>query len=321
MKKSLAIAGALVLSALTVTAARAEYPERPIQMIVAYSAGGGTDIAARTLVPYIKKYLGNGATISVVNRSGAGGEIGFTALAQAKPDGYTIGFINTPNLLTNPIQRKTRYELKDIAPIANVIYDPGAFSVQPGQGIKDLKDLVAYAKDHPNEVTYGTTGLGSDDHLAALAFEKAAGVKLEHVPFSGNADVRTAILGGHIKMASMNISESIPNAKEGTLVVLGQMAEKRWDGAPDIPTFKEQGFDVIMGSDRGIGAPAGIPEEVMTKLQDAVKKAVADPEFVAAAKKQDLALSYQSASDFKAHLEALDASMRTLWKEQPWVQQ
>jgi tripartite-type tricarboxylate transporter receptor subunit TctC len=320
MKKALAIVSAVMLSALAATSARAEYPERPITMIVSYSAGGGTDIAARTLAPFIEKHLGGGATITVLNRPGAGGEVGFTELARARPDGYTIGFVNTPNLLTIPIQRKTRYSLADLAPVANIVYDPGAFSVRPDSGIKTLPELVAYAKENPGKVTYGTTGIGSDDHLAALAFERATGVKLKHVPFSGNVDVRAAVLGGHIMMASMNVSETVADAKSGSLVLLGQMAEERWEGAPDTPTFKEQGFDIIMGSDRGIAAPAGVPEEALSKLTEAVRKAVQDPDFREQAKKQDLALSFQNSQDFRKHLESLNTTFETLWKEQPWVQ-
>ena len=319
-KKTLALASFVLATSVGVAPAFAEYPERPITMIVAYTAGGGTDIAARTLVPFIEKELG-GATISVLNRPGAGGEIGFTALSQAKPDGYTIGFINTPNLLSIPIARKARYTLDSFAPIADIVYDPGAFSVRPDEGITNLEELVAFAKENPGEVTYGTTGIGSDDHLAALRFERLTGVKLEHIPFSGNVDVRAAVLGGHIMMASMNISETVADAKEGTLVILGQMAEERWEGAPDVPTFKEQGFDVIMGSDRGIAAPAGVSDEVQKTLSDAIGRAVKDPEFQEAARKQDLALSFQDSASFRKHLEALDATLHTLWEEEPWVKQ
>lgn len=319
-KKTLAFASLMLATSVGIAPALAEYPERPITMIVAYTAGGGTDIAARTLVPYIEKEL-NGATITVLNRPGAGGEVGFTALSQAKPDGYTIGFINTPNLLSIPIARKARYSLDSFAPIADIVYDPGAFSVRPDEGITNLDELVAYAKEHPGEVTYGTTGIGSDDHLAALRFERLTGVELGHIPFSGNVDVRAAVLGGHIMMASMNISETVADAKEGSLVILGQMAEKRWDGAADVPTFKEQGYDVIMGSDRGIAAPAGVSAEVEKTLSDAIGRAVQNPEFQEAARKQDLALSFQDSASFRAHLEALDATLNTLWAEEPWVQQ
>lgn len=317
MKKNMAAAA--VLTMLGAGAALAQYPERPITMIVAFSAGGGTDIAARTLVPFIEKYLGENSSITVVNRPGAGGEIGFTEVSRAEPDGYTIGFVNTPNLLTIPIQRETRYSLETLQPIANIIYDPGAFSVLPSAGITNLEELIAYARENPRAVTYGTTGIGSDDHLAALAFERETGVELEHVPFPGNVDVRAAVLGGHIMMASMNVSETIADHNEGRLVLLGQMSEERWEGAPDIPTFQEQGFDVILGSDRGIAAPAGIPDEARIALSDAIEQAVQDPEFRERAEQQGLPLSFQDSEAFQAHLEGLNTTFQQLWDEEPWA--
>lgn len=321
MRKRIVAGIVSTLALIAAGPALAEYPDRPITMIVAYSAGGGTDIAARTLVPYVEKHLGEGASIVVVNRPGAGGEIGFTELAKSAPDGYTIGFINTPNLITIPIQRKARYSLSTLKPIANVINDPGAFSVVPDSPYKTLDELVAYAKEHPGEVTYGTTGLGSDDHLAALAFEAAAGVKLSHVPFSGNADVRAAALGGHISIADMNISEAISDVEEGSLIALGQMAEKRWDKAPNVPTFKEQGYDVISGSQRGIGAPAGVPDDIVAKLAEAVRAAVNDPDFQARANEQKLALDYMDSAAFTAALEGMQKQYEALWAKDPWVQQ
>ena len=318
MKKIAISFAALLVSA---TAAYAEYPERPITMIVAYSAGGGTDIAARTLGPFIEKHLGGDASIVVLNRPGAGGEIGFTELAQAEADGYTIGFINTPNILTIPIQREARYSLDSFTPIANLIDDPGAFSVLPTSEIKTFDDLIAYAKENPGKVTYGSTGLGSDDHLAALEFERMTGVELKHIPFPGNADVRTAVLGGHIMMASMNISETIADVREGTLHALGQMSNERWDGASEVPTFKEEGYDVIMGSMRGIAAPKGVPEEVIERLEVALKAAVDDPEFQEKAAQQHLALAYSNSSEFLAEMQALTATFEALWESTPWVQQ
>lgn len=320
MKKTLTIAAAAGLAAITATAAQAEYPERPIEMIVAYSAGGGTDTAARTLAPFIEKYLGEDASITVVNKPGAGGEIGFTALGQAAPDGYTIGFINTPNILTIPIARETRYTMDDIQAVANVVYDAGAFNVLPGSSFSTLDELVAYAKENPGVVTYGTSGIGGDDHLAALRFSRLAGIEMRHIPFSGAADVRAAVLGGHVKMAVLNISEAISLVDDGQLVSLGQMGEDRWEGAPDVPTFKEQGFDLIMGSDRGIGAPAGIPDDALAALQEAIAKTVQDPEFLEAAAKQNLPLAYQDSATFQAHLDTLNAALQDIWNESPWVQ-
>lgn len=170
-------------------------------------------------------------------------------------------------------------------------------------------------------MTYGTTGLGSDDHLSALEFERIAGVELKHIPFPGNADVRTAVLGGHVMMASMNISETMADVEEGSLHALGQMATERWSGAPDIPTFQEQGYDIIMGSMRGIGAPANLPEDIADKLEAAVKAAVEDPEFQAKAKQQHLALSFLDSEAYLAELQSLSATFEELWVSEPWAQE
>jgi tripartite-type tricarboxylate transporter receptor subunit TctC len=314
----IACAGAMVAAMTLSGPVYAKYPARPITMIVAYDAGGGTDVAARTLVPYIEKYLGGG-TITVVNRPGASGVVGFTALSRAKPDGYTIGFINTPSIMTAVIEGRAPFTMKDFAPIANVVSDPDAFNVRADSNIKSLKDLVKYAKAHPGAITFGTTGIGSDDQLAALAFQRLAGIKMTHVPFSGNAPVDAALLGGHIKMAVTNISESIENIREGRMRALGQMGEKRWSGAPKVPTFKEQGYDVFIGSDRGIAAPAGLPNKIKAKLNTAIRKAIHDPGFRKKAKKQDLPLNYLGSKDFSALINKENTRFEKLWKQHPWI--
>mgnify|MGYP006143899685 CR=1 FL=1 len=251
---------ALLLSAAALFAsgaAQAAWPEQPIKLIVGYGPGGGTDITARVIAPYIAKYLGNNANIVVHNRAGVGGAIGFSEIARAQPDGYTIGFINTPNVLTIPIERKSNFHWQDFELLGNVIDDPGNFSVHNDTPIRNLKELVAYAKANPGAVTYGTTGIGSDDHLAAMQFERIAGVKLTHIPFKGAAEVHKAIAGKEIMMAAMNIGEALQYAKGGTpLRNLGQMSGTRTNLAPNLPTFKEQGFDIVMASLRGIGSLA-----------------------------------------------------------------
>ncbi len=231
-------------------------------MIVAFPPGGGTDVAARTLARFMSAALGQ--PIVVNNRAGAGGELGFTDLARARPDGYTIGFINTPNVVTIPIERRARYRLEDFSLVANVVDDPGAFFVLADSPFRTLADLVAHAKAKPEDVTYGTSGIGSDDHLAALAFERLAGVKLTHVPFAGASAVRNALLGRQITMASLNMGEGFADMQSGAARALGQMAERRWEVAPDTPTFREQGFDIVEGSMRGVAAPAGVPRECWT---------------------------------------------------------
>ncbi|SEM05993.1 tripartite tricarboxylate transporter substrate binding protein [Halomonas daqiaonensis] len=317
-KMPITLIAAGLLGVAGMSNAWASYPERPVTMIVAYSAGGGTDVAARTLAPYIEEHLGQ--SITVLNKPGAGGEIGFTALAQAEPDGYTFGFINIPNMLAIPIQREARYSMDDIDPVAQIVYDAGALSVRSDSEIDSLEELVAEAKENPGTVTYGTTGIGSDDHLAVLSFERKADIKLRHIPFPGAADLRAATLGGHITMASMNMSESVDDMEAGNLRILGQMAEERWESAPEVPTFQEQGYDVVMGSHRGIGAPADLPEDVFAALSSAVEKAVADPEFQEKSLQQGLPISYQGPAEFDAQLDMLNDELLELWKDQPWAQ-
>ena len=313
-------AGAVGIFALAgASFAQADYPERPITMIVAFSPGGGTDVAARSLAPFIEKYLDG--SITVVNKPGAGGEVGFTAIAQAEPDGYTIGFLNTPNLITIPIERDTRYELENIAPIASVVDDPGGFHVRSESEFETLDELIAYAKEHPNAVTFGTTGIGSDDHLAALALQRAAGIELTHVPFPGASAVRAALLGGHISLGVFNMSEAVSFIEEGRVRPLGQMAEERWPVTPDVPTFREQGYDIVQGSIRGIGAPAGVPDEVLQKVASAIEQAINDPEFQQIAADQSLPLRFMGPQAYSDTLNALREGYLNLWQESPWAEQ
>src|SRR5688500_16931753 len=223
---------ALVLS-MVAGAAAAAYPERPITMIVAYSAGGGTDLVARAIAPYIEKQLGGGAKIVIVNRTGAGGEIGFAAIANAAADGYTIGFINTPPVMTIPIERKAQFGPQSFDLLGNVVDDPSNFAVHAESDIRSLKDLAAYARANPGKVTVGSTGIGSDDHLAMLMFERAAGVKMTHIPFKGSADVRTALASRQITVAAINVGEALQAAKGGLpLRHLGQASPGRTNLAP-----------------------------------------------------------------------------------------
>ena len=309
---------ALALTAVAV-AAQAAYPEQPIRMIVAYAPGGGTDLTARLIAPYIARYLGNNASIVVVNRSGAGGGIGFAELANAPADGYTIGFINTPNVLTIPIERKSNFHWTGYDLLGNVIDDPGNFSVHNDTPIKNLGELVAYAKANPGKVTYGTTGIGSDDHLAAMLFERAAGVQLTHVPFKGASEVHQGVVGKQIFMASMNVGEAMQYEKGGSpMHNLGQMSAARTNLAPGLPTFKEQGFDIVMASLRGIAAPKGLPPAVREQLVNAVGKAANDPEFQAKAAAAFAPLRYLPPAKYEAELRTTEASFRQLWKEMPW---
>jgi tripartite-type tricarboxylate transporter receptor subunit TctC len=311
---------AAMLLAVVAPTALAAYPERPITMIIAYSPGGGTDLVARALAPYIEKYLGGSAKIVIVNRAGAGGEVGFAALANSPADGYTIGFINTPPVITIPIERTAqfggpgRFDL-----LGNIVDDPCNFAVHSETPVHNLQELAAYARANPGKVTVGTTGIGSDDHLLMLMFERAAGVKMLHIPFKGSADVRTAIASRQIVVAAMNIGEALQSVRGGApMRNLGQFSPARTNLAPDLPTGREQGFDFELSSLRGLAAPKGLPPEVRERLVRAVASAANDPEFQAQAVKFFAPLRFLNPAQFEAVMREGEQQFRQLWKELPW---
>ena len=301
-------------------AAGAQYPERVINVIVAYSPGGGTDLIARAIAPFIEKNLGGGAKLAIVNRAGAGGEIGFAALANSAPDGYTIGFVNTPPLLTIPIERVAQFSWQRFEYLGNIIDDPCNFSVHADTDIKDLKQLAAYARANPGMVTVGSTGIGSDDHLAMLMFGRAAGVQLRHIPFKGSADVRAAIAGKQITVAAINIGEALGYQKGGTPIRnLVQMSPARTNLAPDLATAREQGYDIELSSLRGMVGPKGLPPEIRDRLVKAIERSVADPEFQAKAVQFFSPLRYLAPAQYEALVREADVTYRALWKELPWA--
>lgn len=307
----------LALAALAGTAQAAWPEDRPINVIVAYSPGGSTDVAARAFLPFVEKHL-EGAEFAVINRPGAGGEVGTTELATAEPDGYTIGFLNSPSFLQKPYERETRYTKDDFTYIANLVYDPGAYAVKADSDIKTLDDYIAWAKENPRRMTVATAGVGTDDHLTLARFNDLAGVQLTLVPFAGDAPSIQAVLGGHVKSAGLNLSPYMNWVKEGELRVVAIASDKRVDMAPDIPTFQEQGIDLIGGSARGLGGPAGLPEDVVDQLSAAIEKAVKDPEFVAQSEKQYVPLRYMNSAEYKQFIDEQDAMVKAQWEKDPW---
>jgi len=291
-------------------------PDRSLTMVVAFAAGGGTDAAARTIARFMEKDLGQ--PVVVLNRPGAGGEIGFTELARARPDGLTFGFINTPHIVTLPIERRTRFKLEDFSLIANIVDDPGGLWVRADSGIGDFAGLIAAARARPGTIGYGTTGVGSDDHLAMMALERASGTSFLHVPFGGSAQVKQNLMSRAIPLAVMNVAEGVNEARQGVLRPLAQMGATRWAPLGDVPTLKELGFDVVEGSMRGMAAPAGLPPEILERLSLAIRRTVDDPEFKASAEQQNLPLRFLGPAEFLAELRGLQRNYQALWDRHPW---
>jgi tripartite-type tricarboxylate transporter receptor subunit TctC len=314
------LAGLLAVPLATPAFAQGAWtPDRTITMVVAFAAGGGTDLAARTIARFMERDLG--VSVVVLNRPGAGGEIGFTELARARPDGYTIGFINTPHIVTLPIERRTRFQLSDFTLIGNIVDDPGGLWVMADSPWRTLADLLAAARQRPGTIGYGTTGIGSDDHLAMLALERASNTSFLHVPFAGSAQVKQNLLSRAIPVGVMNVAEGVNEQRQGVLRPLAQMGETRWQPLADVPTLKEMGFDVIEGSMRGMAAPAGMPPAALERLALSVRRTVEDAEFQAAAVQQSLPLRFLGPDAYLAELRALQARYQALWNQHPWREQ
>ena len=305
--------GAVV--ALQAIPAVAEYPEDTITFIVGYDAGGGTDVMARTVAPFLEKYLG-GAKVVVRNVPGAGGQIGWTQLAKAAPDGYTIANMNLPSMVAKEWDRETDYDLDSFTYLANIVDDPNVIVANTKSEFKSVADIVAAAKKTPKAITCGFASLGADDHFAIMDFQEQAGVELTNIPFGGGAPSRAAIMGGHVTIGVLNLSEAVKF--QNKLRILGIFAPKRSKLAPDVPTVKEAGYDVVMSSMRGIAAPANLPAEVKAKLMAALGKLEADSEFAKVAKERGQPLGITLGDDYSALVHKMYDIAGKVWKKTPW---
>jgi tripartite-type tricarboxylate transporter receptor subunit TctC len=302
--------------------ARAAWPaDRPIEVVVPYPPGGGVDTMARTVLTHVQNHL-PGARFIVVNRAGAGGQIGWEAVQAAAPDGYTLAATSVPALVTYPIERQTRYRATNFSFIASVVDDPGGIFVPAASPLRSLADLVAAARARPGAMTYGTTGIGSDDHLLVIGLEEVARIPpMNHVPFNGMAPLSTQLVGGHLDTGAFNMSEGLALRRDGRIRALGQAAAERWSGAAEVPTFREQGFDLISGATRGIVGPPGLPVEIQGRYEAAFRAALADPAFLRDAERLGLPLRPVVGADYKAMIEAEETALRGLWGRRPWKEQ
>ena len=253
------IGAALALAAATGNAGAQSFPNRPVQLMVAFPAGGGTDIAARIVAAIAEKSLGQ--PIVVVNKGGAGGQVGWTELVRQKPDGYYIGFINLPatNTVILDPDRKAIFTEKDFTPIINQVLDPGVIWVRADSPYKTLQDLLDAAKKSPNTIRAATTGILSDDHLAILMTEEAApGAVFRIVHLDGGATQFKEIMGGNVDVAFDNVGGVVRRVSSGEVRALAVMDDARSKFLPDVPTMKELGYPtVVSSSTRGIAGPEG----------------------------------------------------------------
>lgn len=313
LKLSCAVIGAATLVANT---AWAEYPERDISLMVGFSAGGGTDVMARTLEPFLEKYIGNGANIVIQNIPGASGQIAITQVIEAEPDGYTLGTYNLPGVMARTLDRDAGYTADSFTYLANVVNDPNVIVTPQSSDIESMEQLIDEAKADPGSITMGISGLGGDDHFAFIALQEATGTEFTLVPFGSSAPTRTALMGGHVAAGILNVSEVA--GFEDSVRVLGIASEKESEYAPGVPTLKSQGVDMVNGSMRGFIGPAGLPEDVQETLINAFKQTFSDPEFQQAMRNTSNPTDLSLGQDFrKLNDEQLEFAKR-VWATSPW---
>lgn len=260
--------------------AKAAYPKgQPITVIVPYSAGGATDIATRLLATLMEKDLGS--PVQVVNKPGAGSQVGVTELSTAKPDGLVIGITAFPAVITTYLdpQRKAVFSRKSFEPIGAFMDNPVVSSVAAGSPYKSMKEVVDAAKSSPGKIRAGTTGILGPSHLGLLQLQKETGIQLAPVHFDGGAPQMTALLGGHIDLASNIVPEVVSAVKSGQIRPLAIMDKAESKYLSGVPTFTAQGLSVVSTSPVGLSAPAGTPKEIVDVLAASLKKATESADF------------------------------------------
>jgi tripartite-type tricarboxylate transporter receptor subunit TctC len=299
----IALTGCGANAGATNTAAGGEdFPKKgkSIDLVVAFGSGGAVDTAARLIQPVLEKELGT--NVEVINKPGAGGQIGYTQLTSAKPDGYTIGATGSPSVVVSPLDpsRGAKYTRESFQPLGRQVIDPTVIAVQPDSPYQSLKDLLDAAKANPKSMTASTTGLQTGEHFALAQVQETTGAEFAPVHFSeGASQATTAFLGKHVDILVANVSDVNDLTKQGKARVLGVMSDERAPSLPDVPTFKESGYDLIAGTARGYSAPAGLPDAVATKLEAALQKAIEDPAVVQKMKDLGLQTSYLNSDDYQ----------------------
>jgi tripartite-type tricarboxylate transporter receptor subunit TctC len=290
------------------------FPDKPIEILVGFVAGGGTDLDARSFARALEKRIGG--TVVVTNRPGAGGELALSATARARPDGHTLGTTNFPSIITIPIERRAQFSLDDFAPLANLVTDPSAITVRADSPYRTLADLLAAARATPDAITYASPGVGTDDHLQLVLLQQLTGVRLTHVVFQGDPQLRTALLGRQVDSIGLNLG-AVTQVPDGTrMLSMGGAHRSRF--RPDVPTLRELGFAIEMASERGVVAPAGTPPAVLALLREATADIARDPEFTAQVEARFTEPAYEPGDAWFTRLRAQQEDYRGLWRRTPW---
>jgi tripartite-type tricarboxylate transporter receptor subunit TctC len=302
---------ALALLAATTSAAAQGFPAKPVELTVLFGAGSGADLLARKLAEIAAKDLGQ--PVAVVNRTGAGGAVGYSYVKAQSPDGYSLVW-NSNSISTAYHAGNMKFDYTAFAGVMQATTEPVSLAVKAEAPWKDLRELVAHAKAHPGEVRVGNSGRGSFTHLVAVALENRTGTKLTHVPFGRELAI-TTVLGDKIE-ASVQLPAEITAQVTGRLVrVLAVTGDKRLASLPDVPTFKESGIDLALSLWRGIATPKGTPEAVIARLERAFTGAAQSAEFRDFATKVGATVEVRGARDFDALIAREDRELGALMEQ------
>ena len=308
-----AFLSAVLLLALPAAAA---FPERPITLSLGFSAGGSSDVTARAFGPYMEKYLPPGAKIVIENKPGGDGVNMYRALAREKPDGYNLGLLVSPNAIAVLHEGKNlRYDLDSFDYIGQIIKDYTTLTVAKDSRFKTLGEMIEWGRQNPRGITVGLTGF-SGAFVAIRSMFQLAKVEVTYVPFGGG-ELSTALLGGHITASGVNLASA--GAYKDVQRILVVFAEERLAGLKDIPTVRENGYDVVGVTTRGIVAPKGLPADVREILVKAVAQASQDPGYHEYLRKGGLLPGYLDPDAYAAYIRAVYKQHGEIWARDPWI--
>lgn len=289
--------------------AQSGYPNRPIEVIVPAGAGGGTDVLARAFAEAAKKHLPQ--PITVVNRPGASGMIGHGEMINAKPDGYKLAIVFAEIVIV-PHLGLTKLSYEDFVPIARLNADPAAITVRADAPWNTIEEFLAASRAKPGEMKMGNSGPGSIWHLAHAALEDKVGVSYNPIPFSGAAPAVLALLGGHVDAVAVSPGEVATHVSSGKLKTLAVMADQRLKGFEKVPTLKERGIDLSIGTWRGLAAPKGTPADVLAILSEATRKSADEAVLKEALDRLSMGQSYADGATFRANMQRDNAVFKAL---------
>jgi tripartite-type tricarboxylate transporter receptor subunit TctC len=299
-----AVGGIALLALSAGGAAAQDYPEagRPITMIVASSAGGGMDITGRLAATGIEGVV-KGANIQVINKPGAGTQVGVQAIADSAPDGYSFGVVSLPTAVTLSLDpaRQANFNRDSFEPIGNLVYDPGAIAVLADSPFKTLTDLVEAAKADPGSVTIGVTGPKGREHLDVAALEQASGATFTPVFHNDSGLALNNLLGGNINAVQGSVGDFLSQMGAGRVRLLAVFDTQPSSFAPDVPTAKSLGYDIVSGVTRGFAFPAGTPKEAVDTMSAALKAVAESPEEQEKIKSMGFELRYMDAEEYGAY--------------------